>query len=101
MAGVVRLERPRADAITRFARIAGAGAVGSLVGSLLANVAEQKGSAAKLGMLLGLFAGAFADAGTSRRPQRVFAMRFDPWKREWLFYSGGLRRWLNEKLLPA
>jgi len=100
-AGVLRLEKPRAEVLTRIGRASLAGAAGAAIDAIVAKSEEQKGSAAKLGLLLGLFAGAFAEGIAASRPQRIYAMRFDPYKREWVFYEGGLRNWMREKLLPT
>lgn len=102
--GVLRLERPRPDVIARFGRTALAGAAGAGVGALLAtlaNATEKKGSAAQLGLLLGLVVGAVAEGAAASAPQRVFALEFDPRRREWLAYDGGLLHWMRERLLPA
>lgn len=100
-AGVLRLERPRASLATRAARTGVAGAAGAAIGATLEKAAEQKGSAAKLGLLLGLVIGAVAEGVAASKPRRAFTLRFDPVKRSWLAYDGGLMNWMREKLLPA
>ena len=102
--GVLRLELPRRDVLERIARTALVGSAGAGVGALvatLANATEKKGSAAQFGLLLGLVVGAVAEWADASKPQRVFALEFDPRRREWMAYDGGLMHWMRQRLLPA
>lgn len=103
-AGVLRLEYPRPELLTRLGQAASTGAAGTGAGALaatLANATGQKGSAAQLGLLLGLVVGSAEAGANGSGPRRVFALEFHAGRREWLAYDGGLIRWMREKLLPA
>ena len=92
--GVVRLEVAKPSSI-------GPGAVvGAAVGTAAAAAAREKGEALLGGALLGLLVGGFIGAASDgNRPQRVFAMQFDPSTRQWRAYDGTLLRWMKERLL--
>ena len=76
---------------------------GALAGAAIGAAATKKGEGLVGGLLLGLLVGAALGGSVQEEPapQRVFTMRFDPLRRQWLGYSGGLVRWMKSELSDA
>ena len=96
-----RLQLYPADGVARLTRVAaevppdnaaGPAVLGGVLGALIGS-----GTGLLLGLLVGAALGAPADAPPARR---VFALCFDPARRDWVAYDGGLVRWMKERLAP-
>lgn len=92
--GVVRLEALDAANVREVA------ALGAALGVAVSAARREKGEGMIGGALLGMLIGGLIGAASEgNKPRRVFAMKFDPARREWMAYDGALLRWMKDRLL--
>lgn len=97
--GVVRVTRNGGIRPETMAGAALGTAMGGVVGAAVSRPQAQE-IAALAGMALGLLVGGVIGAAVAdaNPPRRVFALRFDADKKQWIAYDGGLVRWMKERL---